>query len=65
MKNERLTDDEMVTILEDLARNSGSATARIQAIKLLREMCAGERTTSDAFAALDGAAHTSTRLKAV
>lgn len=35
---ERLDEDEMVDILEDLARNSRSATARIQAIKTLREI---------------------------
>ena len=35
---QRLSDEEMIDILEDLARNSGSATARIQAIKVLREI---------------------------
>lgn len=33
-----LDEPEMIEILEDLARNSGSATARIQAIKQLRIM---------------------------
>lgn len=49
----RLTEEEQLDILEDLARNSGSATARIQAIKLLREIDAGERTVADGFEALD------------
>lgn len=44
----------MVEILEDLARNSGSATARIQAIKQLRMMRGEEVPVSaEGFAALD------------
>ena len=43
---EHLTEAEMIEILEDLARNSASATARIQAIKTLREM-RGERPAED------------------
>lgn len=35
---DRLEEAEMIEILEDLARNSGSATARIAAIKQLRVM---------------------------
>ena len=59
---ERLTEDEMIAILEDLARNSRSATARIQAIKALREIRRGERPVADGFAALDAPGR---RLKAV
>jgi hypothetical protein len=49
----RLTEQEQLDILEDLARNSQSATARIQAIKLLREIDDGERTPAEGFEALD------------
>jgi hypothetical protein len=43
MKTGTLTEAEMVEILEDLARNSRSATARIAAIKALREIRGGEQ----------------------
>ena len=36
--SQHIDEAEMIEILEDLARNSGSATARIQAIKTLREI---------------------------
>ena len=48
-----LTEQEMVEILEDMARNSSSATARIQAIKTLREIGDGNRTPTEGFAELD------------
>ena len=41
-----LSEAEMVTILEDLARN-GSDTARIQAIKVLIALEAGEKAPAD------------------
>jgi len=47
-----LTEVEMVEILKDLARNSSSATARIQAIKVLREIGSGETSTAEGFAGL-------------
>ena len=49
-----LTEQEMIEILEDLARNSNSATARIQAIKQLRVMRGDEpAATAEGFDALD------------
>jgi hypothetical protein len=48
-----LTEDEMVEILEDIARESGNAAARIAAIKTLREMANGEQPTEGGFDALD------------
>ena len=38
MAEHTLDEQEMIGILEDLARNSRSATAQIQAIKTLREI---------------------------
>lgn len=49
----RLSEDEMVDILEDIARNGGNAAARIAAIKALREMDAGKPPGSG-FDDLDG-----------
>lgn len=49
----RLSEDEQLDILEDLARNSQSATARIQAIKLLRDIDAGEVSPAEGFGELD------------
>ena len=40
--------DEMIEILEDIARNSRSAVGRIQAIKVLRTV-EGERPERSAF----------------
>lgn len=52
-EGDRLAEDEMIEILEDLARNSGSATARIQAIKQLRVMRGDQHEVpADGFAAL-------------
>jgi hypothetical protein len=48
-----LTHDEMVDILEDIARTSGNAAARIAAIKALREMGEGEKSPAEGFAKLD------------
>ena len=47
-----LNEQEMVDILEDIARNGGNAAARIAAIKVLREMDAGEKPTEDTVAQL-------------
>lgn len=43
----------MVDILEDIARNGNNGAARIAAIKVLREMAAGEVTSEAGFEALD------------
>ena len=53
MVERKLSEQEMVRILEDIARGSGNAAARIAAIKVLREMDAGEANADDGFAALD------------
>lgn len=47
-----LSQDEMLEILEGIARDGGD-TARIQAIKLLREMNDGEEIPEGAFSQLD------------
>jgi hypothetical protein len=47
-----LTEQDMVDILEDIARNARNAAARIAAIKALREMDAGAPAASG-FEALD------------
>ena len=47
-----LTEEEMVEILKDLARNSSNGAARIAAIKTLREIRSGETSTADGFAGL-------------
>lgn len=54
MRTGELTETEMIEILEDLARNSRSATARIQAIKALREIRGGgeQKPSSDTVAQL-------------
>lgn len=57
-----LSDQEMVEILEGIARDARNAAAQIAAIKMLREWRAGERPSDDGFAELDGARG---RLKAV
>jgi hypothetical protein len=49
---EHLDEREMIEILEDLARHSGSATARIQAIKTLREMSKDDRPAPSVFEGL-------------
>ena len=48
-----LTHDEMVDILEEIARNSGNAAARIAAIKTLKEIDDGPRKPAEGFAELD------------
>lgn len=50
---ERLTEDEMIDILEDIARTAGNAAARIAAIKVLKEMGSGESPPAAGFEALD------------
>jgi hypothetical protein len=49
-----LPESEMIEILNDMARNSESATARIQAIKVLRDIGHG-KPAEDAFSELDQA----------
>lgn len=53
MPDERLTEGEMVEILEEIARNGTNAAARIAAIKTLREIGAGVTTPAEGFEALD------------
>jgi hypothetical protein len=48
-----LDEQEMIDILEDIARNGGNAAARIAAIKVLREMDSGEKPPAAGFEALD------------
>ena len=48
-----LTEQEMIEILEDIARNGGNAAARISAIKTLREMRNGVQPTAETFQRLD------------
>jgi hypothetical protein len=43
-----MTEQEMIDILEDLVRNSSSATARIQAIKTLRMIQADKEEPAEA-----------------
>lgn len=56
MAERTLNEQEMVDILEDIARNAGNAAARIAAIKTLREIDAGGKPVADGFAALDAPA---------
>ncbi|HET6409143.1 MAG TPA: hypothetical protein VFG14_14740 [Chthoniobacteraceae bacterium] len=48
-----LSDQDMVDILEEIARNAKNGAARIAAIKVLREIASGE-PVEDAFSKLDG-----------
>ena len=48
-----LSHDEMVAILEEIARDSSNAAARIAAIKALREIDDGTPKQGDGFAELD------------
>jgi hypothetical protein len=66
----KLTDQDMVDILEDIAANAGNAAARIAAIKVLREIRTGETPAKTGFEALDqqtggAASRAGVRLKAV
>jgi hypothetical protein len=65
----RLSDQDMVDILEDIAENARNAAARIAAIKVLREIRGGDTSPASGFEALDGpaasAARAGARLKAV
>ena len=47
-----LDEDEMVTILEEIARNSSNQSARISAIKELRAMRGGQKPQSETVAQL-------------
>lgn len=58
----RLTEEEMVEILEDIARNGQNGAARIAAIRTLRDIGEGRKVPPAGFAELDGE---SPRLKAV
>ena len=49
----RLTADEMIDILEDIARNGQNGAARIAAIRTLRDIGAGEKPVAAGFEALD------------
>jgi hypothetical protein len=53
VKTPDLTEAEMLEILKDIARNGANGAARIAAIKVLREMAAGEKPASAGFEALD------------
>ena len=53
MTKRTLTDQEMVDILEEIARDGGNGAARIAAIKTLREIANGEQPAAGTFAALD------------
>ncbi len=55
-----LTEEEMVEILENIARDGKNGAARIAAIRVLREIGAGAKAPAEGFAELDGP-----RLKAV
>jgi hypothetical protein len=48
-----LEHDEMVEILEEIARESNNAAARIAAIKALMEIDGGRRKPAGGFAELD------------
>lgn len=52
-KPARLEREEAIELLEDIARNSGNAAARIAAIKQLEAMRDGEQPPAEGFAALD------------
>lgn len=52
-KPTRLEREEAIELLEDIARNSGNAAARIAAIKQLEAMRDGEQPPAEGFAALD------------
>ena len=69
MAQHSLSEQDMVDMLEDIAKNGGNAAARIAAIKVLREIRAGATTVRSGFDALDGTGGQATRagvkLKAV
>jgi hypothetical protein len=60
---ERLAEPEMIEILEDLARNSQSATARIQAIKTLRAIH-GREEPEESDSVMDAPARRTSHLRA-
>lgn len=53
MAERTLDEQEMINILEQLARDGSNGAARIAALKMLREIDAGEKPADDEFAALD------------
>lgn len=63
MADATLTEQEMVDILEELARDGSNAAARIAAIKMLREIGAGEKP-ADGFEGLDQVAERRNRRQA-
>lgn len=52
-KRKPLERTEAIELLEDIARTSGNAAARIAAIKQLEAMRDGEQPAAEGFAALD------------
>jgi hypothetical protein len=48
----KLTDDEMLEILKEIARTSSNAAARIAAVKELRAIGRDEKPVKDGFAGL-------------
>lgn len=52
MAERTLSDQEMIDILEDIARNGRNAAARIAAIRVLREIGAGEKPVEQGFSQL-------------
>jgi hypothetical protein len=53
MAERTLSDQEMVDILEEIARDGGNAAARIAAIKTLKELADGDDCSVGGFDALD------------
>ena len=47
-----MDEEEMVAILEEIARGSSNQSARIQAMKMLREIRGGEKSGSEGFEGL-------------
>lgn len=52
MADRTLSEQEMINILEDIARNGRNAAARIAAIKTLREIDAKDAPVAEGFAKL-------------
>lgn len=53
MVERKLSEQDMIDILEEIAAEGGNAAARIAAIKTLREIDAGETPAAEGFARLD------------
>lgn len=63
MADRTLSEQEMIEILEQIARNAQNAAARIAAIKTLREMGCEEEAPQGGFEALDELAPRRNRAK--